>query len=186
MNAGVALTILAVLIGVGFVLGYNALARMRALVKNAWADIDVMLKRRAELVPNLVETAKGYSGFERSVLEEVAAARSRAVNPSLGAGERAKAESELSNRILQINAIAENYPELKSSSHFMQLQEELSTTENKIANARQYYNAAVRDYNTMISTFPLALISGMLGYKQAEHFTIDEQSDREAPSARIR
>lgn len=167
------------------VFGFNSLARMLNVVKNAWADIDVQLKRRADLVPNLVETTKGYSGFEQKVLEEVTEARSRVGNSSLPPSERANAENALAGRIVQVLAVAEQYPELKSSAHFMRLQEELSTTENKLASARQYYNAAVRDYNTMLGTFPLGLLAAIFQFRQREFFTVDEESERETPSARI-
>lgn len=177
--------LIAVAAAVGaLVWAYNSLARMRNIVRNAWADIDVQLKRRADLVPNLVETARGYSGFEREVLENVAAARS-AAGASRSPSERAEAEDKLGARIVQVLAVAEQYPELKSSVQFLRLQEELSGTENSIAYSRQYYNAAVRDYNTMLDQFPLGTIGAAFGFRRVEHFSVDEQSERAAPSARM-
>jgi LemA protein len=173
------------LVLVAAVLGFNSLARIRNVVRSAWADIDVQLKRRADLVPNLVETAKGYSGFERAVLEEVTEARSRVSNEGLSPAARADAEGALADRITRVIAIAESYPELKASANFIRLQDELSNTENKLASARQYYNAAVRDLNTMTETFPLRIIAGLFGFKRAEFFNVDNAEDREAPSARI-
>lgn len=165
--------------------GYNALARMRNVVRTAWADIDVQLKRRAELVPNLVETTKGYSGFERQVLEEVTAARAQSTDDKLPPAQRAEAANRLAGRITQIMAVAEQYPELKSSAHFMALQQELSNTENNLASARQYYNAAVRDYNTMLDTFPIGLLANILQFKRREFFSVDDEQQREPPSAKL-
>ncbi|MGI8924292.1 MAG: LemA family protein [Fimbriimonadales bacterium] len=165
--------------------GFNSLTTMRNVVRNAWADIDVQLKRRAELVPNLVETTKGYSGFEREVLEDVTRARAQAADSGLGPAKRAAAEEQLASRVTQILAVVESYPELKASAHFMRLQEELSETESKLASSRQYYNAAVRDFNTMQDSFPLNTISSVFGFKRSEFFSVDEESERVAPAARF-
>lgn len=157
---------------------YNSLLRGRNYVKAGWADVDVYLKRRAELIPNLVETTKGYSGFERDVLENVAKARSTA-----NVGDRAEVEEAIAGRVVQLIAVAEQYPELKASTNFIQLQEELSETENKIASARQYYNGAVRDYNTLVESFPTTLFAKAFGFQHAEFFSIDTLSERSTPKA---
>jgi LemA protein len=167
------------------VVGYNGLARMRNIVRNAWSDIDVQLRRRADLVPNLVETTKGYSGFERETLESVTRARTEAESGALSPSKRAEKEDALASRILTVLAVVEDYPELKASAQFLRLQEELSETETKIASARQYYNAAVRDYNTMIESFPSSLIAGLFVFRKSEFFSVDSEAERIAPSARM-
>ena len=166
--------------------GFNSFARMRNVVRNAWADIDVQLKRRSDLVPNLVETTKGYSGFERTVLEEVTAARTKAADSALAPPARASADAALAGRIAQITAVAESYPELKASAQYIRLQDELSHTENQLASARQYYNAAVRDLNTMLETFPLGVLGRSFGFTKAEFFSVDDAHEREAPSAEMK
>ncbi len=166
------------LVAVGAAWCYNSLLRMRNYVKAGWADVDVYLKRRSDLIPNLVETTKGYSGFERDVLESVAKARSTA-----NIGDRAQVEEASAGRVVQLIALAEQYPELKASSNFIQLQDELAETENKIANARQYYNGAVRDFNTLIEAFPTGIFAKMFGFRHAEFFSIDSMSERSNPKA---
>lgn len=173
--------VLALLLGVAWWAQVN-LAKMRNVVKTAWADVDVQLKRRADLVPNLVETTKGYSGFEERVLREVTEARARAASGDLTPGQRSEAEAGLAQRIHSIIAIAEQYPELKASATYIRLQNELSETENKISYARQYYNAAVRDYNTLQQAFPSSLFASVFGHSQAEFFSAEEP-DRQTPSA---
>lgn len=174
-----------ILIGIGVLAlwGYNQFARMRNIVRNAWSDIEVMLERRASLIPNLVESVKGFSGYERDTLEAVVKARAHA-HGAIGAASRAVAEDQLASRVRQIIAIAEDYPELKASANFIQLQEELRVAEDKIASARQYYNAAVRDLNTMIETFPLGLIGAACGFKRGEFFSADEPAHA-APSTKM-
>jgi LemA protein len=178
----VALLVLAGIL-VYVVWGYNRFARMRNVVRNAWSDVEVMLERRGALIPNLVETVKGYSGYESETLEAVTKARTHAQG-ALGANSRAVAEEQLSSRVNQILAIAEDYPELKASANFIKLQDELKDTENKIASARQYYNAAVRDLNTMIETFPLGLIGTATGFRHEEFFSVDP-AGRELPSVKM-
>jgi LemA protein len=167
------------------ILGYNSLAKLRNIVKNAWADIDVYLKRRADLIPNLVETTKGYSGFERDTLESVTQARTEAIAAGAAPAARAEAENRLAGRVHQLIAIAENYPELKASAQYLRLQEELSEAEDKISYARQYYNAAVRDFNTSIDRFPQSLLASVFGFKRSEFFSLDEPMEREAPRAQL-
>lgn len=176
------------IIGIGvFVLclivwGYNSLARMHNVVRNAWSDIDVQLKRRSDLVPNLVETVRGYSGFEESVLRSVTEARQRADLTGLSPLQRAEVESDLARRIFEITAIVENYPDLKASAQYLRLQNELSGTETNIANARRYYNASVRDFNTMLDSFPLGLVGALAGFKRREFFELESVDEREPPS----
>jgi len=145
---------------------YNGLVRGRNETKNAWAQIDVQLKRRCDLVPNLVETVKGYAKHESSTLEGVIAARSRAV-AAPNTGERIKAEGELSQALGRLMVLTENYPELKANQNFLGLQEELTSTENKIGFARQAYNDAVMEYNTGIESFPNNFIAGFGTFKEA-------------------
>lgn len=148
---------------------YNGLIRKRGAVDNAWAQVDVQLKRRNDLIPNLVETVRGYAGHERQTLADVTAARSRAAS-AVTPSEHAAAESVLSRALTGLFAVAESYPDLKASSNFAQLQEELATTENRIAYSRQYYNDAVLTYNTAIQTVPANLIAGMTGFTAREYF----------------
>lgn len=167
------------------IIGYNSLAKMRNVVANAWSDIDVYLKRRADLIPNLVDTTKAYSGFERDTLESVTRARNDALSAGSSPNARAEAENTLANRVHQLIAIAEDYPELKASSQYLNLQQELGDAEDKISYARQYYNAAVRDFNTSIDRFPQSLLAAMFGFKRAEFFSLDEPDQREAPKAAL-
>ncbi|MEA2552285.1 MAG: LemA protein, partial [Fimbriimonadaceae bacterium] len=151
---------------------YNGLVKMRQLGKNAWADVDVYLKRRAELIPNLVAAVKGYTGYEQSTLERVVQARSNAMSaPSLP--QRAAAEGDLTRGITQVYALAEAYPDLKANQSFLDLQQQLSGSEKSIADARQYYNAVVRDYNTMLEAFPSGVFASMFGFKPMEFFEVD-------------
>lgn len=173
-----ALIVIVALVVVGAAWCYNSLLRMRNYVKSGWADVDVYLKRRSELIPNLVETTKGYSGYERDVLENVAKARSTA-----NIGDRAQVEEAIAGRVVQLIALAEQYPELKASTNFIQLQQELAETENKIASARQYYNGAVRDYNTLVEAFPTGLFARAFGFRHADFFSIDTMSERSTPKA---
>ena len=162
---------------------FNAFVRMRNIVRTAWSDIDVQLKRRADLIPNIVEATKGYAAHESRVFKETTEARANATNPALSPAQRAAAESEFSQRIGTLLAVAENYPDLKASAQFLRLQAELTETEGKIADARRYYNAAVRDYNTMLESFPLGLMGKATGFKKSEFFSADGDSDRAAPRA---
>ena len=154
---------------------YNSLVRLRIRVKEAWSGIDVQLKRRAGLIPNLVETVKGYAKHEKTVFENVTKARA-AMLSATGPQEKAQAENMLSSTLKSLFAVAEAYPKLQASENFKQLQDELSDTESKIAYSRQFYNANVRDYNTKIATFPNVLLAGMFGFKEEEFFeAVDEE-----------
>jgi len=161
---------------------YNGLVRSRNQVKNAWAQIDVQLKRRYDLIPNLVETVKGYASHERETLEAVTQARNLAQQVSnAGVGERAKVEGELSSALSRLLAVAEAYPDLKANQNFLALQEELTSTENKIGFSRQFYNDSVFRYNNKTQVFPSNIVAGMFGFKTAEFFETTAAIEREAP-----
>lgn len=154
---------------------FNSLVGKRNRVKNAWSDIDVQLKRRYDLVPNLVETVKGYKGYEASVLENVTKARTSVMNTqSGGVAGRAQAENMLSGALKSLFAVSENYPQLRASENFQKLQDQLSSLENDIQSARRYYNAAVRELNNAVQVFPANVIAGTFGFKQNDFFGADE------------
>ncbi len=160
---------------------YNGLVGLRNQVKNAWAQIDVQLKRRYDLIPNLVETVKGYMQHERQTLESVTNARNLAQSLSgAGVADRAKAEGELSGALSRLLAVVENYPDLKANQNFMALQEELTSTENKISFSRQYYNDEVLKYNNKTQMFPSNVIASMTGFKSGEFFEVKNETEREA------
>ena len=163
---------------------YNGLVRLRNQVKNAWSQIDVQLKRRHDLIPNLVETAKGYMKHERETLDSITKARSQAVEAS-GVADQAKAEGELNNALSRFMLVVENYPDLKASQNFLALQEELSSTENKVGFARQFYNDQVQTFNIKIESVPTNIIAGMFNFKQAEFFEIETPAEREAPKVQF-
>ena len=153
---------------------YNRLVRLKNQVKNAWAQIDVQLKRRNDLIPNLVETVKGYTKHEKSTLENVTKARS-AILSAETVKEKAEASNQLSQTLKSLFAVSENYPDLKASQNFLQLQEEITGTENKIAYARQHYNDIVMHYNTKIELFPNNLFANTLGYQKEDVFEATEE-----------
>ena len=148
---------------------YNGLVRLNNRVKEAFSDIDVQLKRRYDLIPNLMETVKGYMQHEAGTLQKVTEARTMAMNAGTLA-DKAQAENQLSNTLKSLFAVSENYPELKASQNFLQLQDELADTENKIQAARRFYNGQTRDFNTKIETFPNNVFAGMLNFKKYEFF----------------
>ncbi len=163
---------------------YNGLVRLRNQVKNAWAQIDVQLKRRYDLIPNLVETVKGYAAHERATFEAVTKARNlaqAAAGSGANAADRAKAEGELSNALSRLLAVAENYPQLKANENFLALQEELTSTENKISFSRQFYNDSVLHYNNQTQMFPSNIIASMTGFRASEFFEVTAPAEREAP-----
>lgn len=165
-----------------FITIYNGLVRRRNQVKNAWAQIDVQLKRRYDLIPNLMETVKGYMHHERQTLEAVTKARNLAQNvASSGVGERAKAEGELSSALARLLVVVENYPDLKANQNFLALQEELTSTENKISFSRQYYNDSALRYNNQTQMFPSSIIASMTGFKASEFFEVTVAEERAAP-----
>lgn len=153
---------------------YNNLVTAQTRVEESWSGIDVQLKRRASLIPNLVETVKGYADHEKSIFENVAAARSALVNASTPQ-EKAQADNALSGTLKSLFAVAENYPELKANENFQQLQEELADAEDKIAYARQFYNTNVMEYNIKLKTFPSVLVANMFGFKKYEFFEAAEE-----------
>ena len=157
------------------VLLYNSLVVLRNRVKNAWSQIDVQLKKRADLVPNLVETVKGYAKHEKEVFENVTKARAALLSATTVA-EKAKATNMLTSALKSLFAVAENYPKLMASQNFLMLQEELSAIEGKIAYARQFYNDEVLRYNNAIQTFPGNIIAGIFGFKEEEFFEAEESS----------
>ncbi len=171
-----------IVVGIMWIVGiYNSLVRFRNQVKNAWSQIDVQLKRRHDLIPNLIETAKGYMKHERETLQSLTEARSRAMGAD-GIGEKIKAEGQLSEAMGKFFVVVENYPDLKASQNFLALQEELSTTENRIAYARQGYNDQVLFLNNKIQMFPSSIIAGMFHFKEEEFFEIEDIKEKENPN----
>jgi len=157
------------------VLTYNGLVRLRNRVKNSWAQIDVQLRRRYDLIPNLVETVKGYAKHERETFEAVTQARANAINAS-GVAEQAQAENMITGALKSLFSVAEAYPELKANENFLALQEELTGTEGRISYARQFYNDAVLQLNNKIESFPSNIVAGRFGFKQQEFFEADDTS----------
>ena len=168
---------------------YNGLVQRRNVVDEAWNQISVQLKRRHDLIPNLVNAVKGYMDFEQETLTKVIEARGAAVSASqagaAGAGQSAQAENFLTGALRQLFALVENYPTLKANENVMQLQEELTTTENQIGFSRQHYNSVVRDFNTSIQTFPSVIIAGMFGFRARDYFQIEE-ADAVVPTVNLR
>ena len=169
MVAVIVVIVLVVLVGLFFWLGFNGLVRRRNQVDNAWSQIDVQLKRRHDLIPNLVETVKGYAAHERGTFEAVTNARANAINAQTPQ-DQAQAENVLSGALKSLFAVAEAYPDLKANQNFLNLQEELTASEDKVAYARQYYNDSVLNYNTQIQKFPTVLLAGMFHFEKREFF----------------
>lgn len=169
---GILVVIVVLLIGM-----YNSLVQLRVRADNAWSDIDVQLKRRHDLIPNLVETVKGYAAHEKGTFENIAKFRSQAIQATSPA-DKAAAENQLTGALRTLFAVAENYPQLKASEEFTQLQGSLNQTEDAIQNSRRYYNAVVRDLNTKIQSFPTNLLAGMFGFQLRQFFETAE-ADRE-------
>jgi LemA protein len=159
---------------------YNSLVRLKVQCDDAWADIDVQLKRRYDLIPNLVETVKGYAAHEKGTLEAVISARNKAMSAT-GPADKAQAENMLSGTLKSLFALSEAYPQLRAIESFTSLQNSLSQIEDTVQNARRYYNAVVRDLNTKIQQFPTNLFAGMLGFKLREFFEVSAPAEREAP-----
>ncbi|WP_421725107.1 LemA family protein [Bauldia sp.] len=174
------LALIAVVIGVGIVL-YNRLVRVRQLADEGWSGIDVQLKRRADLIPNLVTTVKGYAAHENQLLEQVTALRAKATMlPEGDVAGRGKVETRLSVAIGRLMALAENYPDLKASENFLELQKALAAVENDIQMARRYYNGAARNLNVQIESFPSNLVAGLFGFRERDFFEIGA-ADRAVP-----
>lgn len=177
--AGLIVLVALVVIGI-----YNGLVRLRNQCRNAWSQIDVQLKRRHDLIPNLVETVKGYAGHERQTLESVIKARSAAVNAS-GVAQQAQAEGELSQALGRLMLLVEQYPNLKANQNFMALQEELASTENRIGFSRQAYNDSVMGYNTKVESFPANVVAGAFNFEKMEFFEIENAAEREVPKVQF-
>ena len=163
---------------------YNSLVGLRVRADSAWSDIDVQLKRRHDLIPNLVETVKGYAGHEKSTFENVTKFRSMAMQAT-GPAERAQAEGQLTMALKSLFAVAENYPQLRASENFSSLQKSLAEIEDNLQNARRYYNAVVRDLNTTIQSFPSNLVAGMFGFQPRAFFELEAAAEREAPAVKF-
>jgi LemA protein len=157
---------------------YNSLVQLRVRADSSWSDIDVQLKRRHDLIPNLVETVKGYAAHEKGTFENIAKFRSQAMQATTPA-DKAQAEGQLSGALKSLFAVAENYPELKASEQFTGLQASLNSIEDNIQNARRYYNAVVRDYNTRVQSFPINIIAGMFGFQTRQFFEMETPAERE-------
>ncbi len=183
MDVGVWIGIGIAAVIVFFVVGlFNGLVRLRNQMKNAWAQIDVQLKRRHDLIPNLVETVKGYATHERETLDSVTQARIQAQGAvGKGAGAQGKAEGELGGALSRLMMVAEAYPDLKANQNFLALQEELTSTENKISFSRQYYNDSVLHLNNKIQMFPSNIVAGLFNFTQGEFFEIDAPAERQVP-----
>lgn len=178
----IAVVVVVVLIGLFFWATYNSLVKLNIRVDEAWSDITVQLKRRADLIPNLVESVKGYAAHEKGVFEAVTEARSAILEATAkGPAETAKAENQFEGALKSLFAVAEAYPDLKANQNFLQLQQELVDTEDKIQASRRFYNGGVRDLNTKVKVFPANMIAGMLGFKEREFFEVDDMASVEKP-----
>lgn len=175
---------LIVLVGLVVILIYNRLVALRQTTKQAWGDIDVQLKQRHDLVPNLVETVKGYASHEKETLENVIKARQTAIDVSGSTKELAQAENMLSGALRQLFALAESYPDLKANTNFLELQTELADLENKIAAARRFFNNAVAEYNTAIEQFPAVVLANSFGFKAEDFFEV-AATERATPSVKF-
>lgn len=181
MLPAIIIIVVVVVVLLFFVIGiYNTLVRLRNQVDNAWSQIDVQLKRRHDLIPNLVETAKGYMQHERGTFEAITNARSQAMGAK-GAAEASKAEGALGEALSKFLLVVENYPDLKANQNFLSLQEELSSTENKISFSRQNYNDQVMFYNNKIQMFPSNVFAGMFGFGKRDFFVIENEAERNVP-----
>ncbi|HEX4529781.1 MAG TPA: LemA family protein [Acidimicrobiia bacterium] len=183
MVAVIVIVVVVLLLLLTFWLGYNGLVKRRNQVDNAWSQIDVQLKRRHDLIPNLVETVKGYAAHERGTFEAVTAARANAINAQSPA-EQAQAENVLSGALKSLFAVAEAYPDLKANQNFLNLQEELTSAEDRVAYARQFYNDSVLSYNTQIQKFPTVLLAGWFHFEKREFFDAAPE-DTETPQVQF-
>ncbi|MEO8724492.1 MAG: LemA family protein [Acidobacteriaceae bacterium] len=172
--------IIAIIVVIGFILMgmYNGLVQLKVRADSAWSDIDVQLKRRHDLIPNIVETVKGYAAHEKSTFEDIARSRSAAITANTPE-EKAAAEVQLTQSMRGLYAVAENYPQLKADQNFLSLQGTLASVEDNIQNARRYYNAVVRDFNTKIQSFPTNTIAGMFHFTTRQFFEMENVADRE-------
>lgn len=175
IGLGIIALIVVFLIGI-----YNSLVKLRQRVKNSWAQVEVQLRRRYDLIPNLVNTVKGYAQHEKETFEKVTEARTKAMSAGT-VGEQSQAENMLTGALRSLFAVAEAYPELKANTNFLQLQTELSDTESKIAFSRQFYNDTVQSYNTKIELFPNNLVAGTMGFQHEQYFSLDEDPGAREP-----
>ena len=180
------LVFVAILVVIGLIVGgmYNGLVQLKVRADNAWSDIDIQLKRRHDLIPNLVETVKGYAAHEKGTFENVARYRSAAM-AATSAEDRAQAEGQLTQALRGLLAVAEAYPELKANAQFMSLQQQLTELEDALQNSRRYYNAVVRDLNTRIQSFPTNIIAGMFNFQQRQFFEIADPTERAVPNVKF-
>ena len=176
--------VLIIIIAAWLIVVYNSLIKGRNRVDESWSDIDVQLKRRYDLIPNLVETVKGYASHEKETFTKVTEARSQAMGAKTVA-EKGKAQNFLTETLKSLFAVAEAYPDLKASQNFLKLQDELADTENKIQASRRFYNGNVRDFNIKIQIFPTNLVAGLLGFKKYEFFQVEEEEEKEAPKVKF-
>ena len=177
----IGLVVLAAFYGVGI---YNRLVKLKTLVAEAWSGIDVQLKKRYDLIPNLVETVKGYASHEKETFENVTKARNQAQNATSVEGKQA-AENQLNKSLINLFAVAEQYPELKANENFLSLQNELSVVESDIEKSRRYYNGTTRDYNILIDSFPSNIIAGITKFTKAVFFEIDTEAERQNPQVKF-
>ena len=187
MVAVIIIVIIVVLIAIVFVVSYNGLVRLRNRIDSAWSQIGVQLERRHDLIPNLIETVKGYATHESTVFQKVTEARAAAVAAGASAtpAERAQAENMLTSALRSVFAVAENYPQLQAVQEFKDLSENLTATEDKISFARRFYNGNVRDYNTSLQTFPTNVFAGMFGFKAEQYFELADATEREVPQVKF-
>lgn len=179
------IAVAAFLVLLWFIGTYNGLVRLKNHCREAWSDIDTELKRRHDLIPNLVETVKGYAAHEQRVLQQITESRARATAADGRVRELCAAENDLVRGVVQVFALAEGYPDLKADAHFLELQRELVNTEDRIQAARRFYNANVRDLNNRVEMFPSSLVAGMVSIGRAEFFEVDRLSIREAPAVNL-
>jgi len=178
------LIVILIAIGLWFVGIYNALVKLRVRTNEAWSDIDVQLKRRYDLIPNLINTVKGYATHEKELFENVTKARSNAMNAQ-NPEEKGQAENMLSGALKSLFAVSENYPQLRANENFLELQRELSDTENKIQASRRFYNGNVRDLNTKIQIFPDSIVAGILNIQKREFFEVENEAEKKVPEVKF-
>jgi LemA protein len=181
----IVLVVAVIIIALWAVVQYNGLVKIRNLVQEAWRQIDVELQRRHDLIPNLVESVKGYAKHERETLEAVTQARAAAAAPGSSPAEQAAQENILTQALGRLFAVAEAYPQLMANQNFLQLQQELTNTEDRVAAGRRFYNANVRTLNTKIETFPTLIVAKMFGFTQAEYFETEDPAARQAPTVQF-
>jgi len=187
LDISIVLIVIVVILVLFLVTTYNRLVTLRQRVKEAWSDIDIQLKRRHDLIPNLIETVKGYAAHERGTFEAVTNARAQAVAAGASGSpqQMAQAENVLTGALRSLFAVAENYPQLQAVQEFKDLSENLTATEDKIAFARRFYNGNLRDYKTELQTFPTNILAGTFGFKPEQYFELADQTDREVPQVKF-